>query len=124
MAYTKQTWVTGDIISAEKLNHMEDGIAGALTALRLTETVSGTTHTLDYTWKQIHDFMSAGGIVYMTYEGEYEDGGITDYYVFYSTNISCSDSVSSNVHTYHVLDGSYGSDWYCDTETGYPSFTE
>ena len=27
MAYEKQTWVTGDTITAEKLNHMEDGIA-------------------------------------------------------------------------------------------------
>lgn len=26
MAYTKQTWNNGDIITAEKLNHMEDGI--------------------------------------------------------------------------------------------------
>lgn len=27
MAYTKQTWTTGDTITAAKLNHMEDGIA-------------------------------------------------------------------------------------------------
>ena len=29
MAYSKQTWVTGDVITAEKLNHMEDGIASS-----------------------------------------------------------------------------------------------
>lgn len=29
MSYTKQTWATGDTITAAKLNHMEDGIAGA-----------------------------------------------------------------------------------------------
>lgn len=29
MSYEKQTWATGDIITADKLNHMEDGIAGA-----------------------------------------------------------------------------------------------
>lgn len=29
MAYTKQTWECGDTITAEKLNHMEDGIADA-----------------------------------------------------------------------------------------------
>ena len=28
MSYEKQTWQTGDIIAADKLNHMEDGIAG------------------------------------------------------------------------------------------------
>lgn len=27
MAYTKQTWETGDIITKEKLNHIEEGIA-------------------------------------------------------------------------------------------------
>lgn len=29
MSYEKQTWTNGDVITAEKLNHMEDGIAGA-----------------------------------------------------------------------------------------------
>lgn len=29
MAYTKQTWECGDVITAEKLNHMEDGIANS-----------------------------------------------------------------------------------------------
>lgn len=29
MAYEKQTWTTGEVITQEKLNHMEDGIANA-----------------------------------------------------------------------------------------------
>ena len=29
MAYEKQTWVNGETITQEKLNHMEDGIANA-----------------------------------------------------------------------------------------------
>ena len=29
MSYTKQTWATGDTVTAAKLNHMEDGIEGA-----------------------------------------------------------------------------------------------
>lgn len=29
MAYTKQTWATGDTITAAKLNHIEDGIEDA-----------------------------------------------------------------------------------------------
>ena len=32
MAYEKQTWVTGEVITKEKLNHMEDGIADAGTS--------------------------------------------------------------------------------------------
>lgn len=27
MSYTKQTWETGDVITSEKLNHIEDGVA-------------------------------------------------------------------------------------------------
>lgn len=26
MAYTKQTWADGDVITADKLNHLEDGV--------------------------------------------------------------------------------------------------
>lgn len=29
MSYAKRTWVNGEVITAEKLNHMEDGIEGA-----------------------------------------------------------------------------------------------
>ena len=29
MSYEKQTWVTGDIVTSAKLNHMEDGIESA-----------------------------------------------------------------------------------------------
>lgn len=32
MAYTKQTWVNGQIINASGMNHIEDGIADADTA--------------------------------------------------------------------------------------------
>lgn len=30
MAYQKQTWITGETITADKLNHMEDGIGNNL----------------------------------------------------------------------------------------------
>ena len=29
MAYEKQTWACGEVVTADKLNHMEDGIANA-----------------------------------------------------------------------------------------------
>ena len=35
MAYEKQTWTTGEVITEEKLNHIEEGIAGVFT---LTKT--------------------------------------------------------------------------------------
>ena len=58
MAYDKYTWHTGEVITEEKLNHMEDGIAaaGATTATATltaanwsdsTQTVSVTGVTAD-----------------------------------------------------------------------------
>lgn len=50
MAYEKQTWVTGEVITKEKLNHMEDGIAngGGVFVIGVNEN-----HALDKTWNEI-----------------------------------------------------------------------
>lgn len=59
MSYEKQTWSTGETITADKLNHMEDGIAGAggggvLVISSVYDEQTETT-TLDKTWQEIHD---------------------------------------------------------------------
>ena len=48
MAYEKQTWTTGDVITANKLNHIEDGIAEENFDLVLTELAGevDSTYTL------------------------------------------------------------------------------
>ena len=64
MAYTKQTWNNGDIITAEKLNHMEDGIAsGGVMAVNLTYDESTLTYTMNKTWQEIHDAIASGTMV-------------------------------------------------------------
>ena len=50
MAYTKNTWVTGDIVTSEKLNHMEDGIANASWLV-----AHDNDNVLDKTWQEIAD---------------------------------------------------------------------
>lgn len=48
--YEKQTWATGDVITEEKLNHMEDGIAsggGYDPMLHLTQLAKG--HSVSFT---------------------------------------------------------------------------
>lgn len=68
MAYTKQTWTTGDTITASKLNHMEDGIAegGGGGALIVTEVDS----TLDKTFAEIYNALSSGTPAYVSYINE------------------------------------------------------
>lgn len=62
MSYEKQTWKTGDIITADKLNHIENGIGssggwgGWLIVDLSTEFVEGRpTMTLNKTWREIKD---------------------------------------------------------------------
>lgn len=60
MAYTKQTWACGDEITAEKLNHIEDGIenAGGGTLVVHFTTGSETSESavvMDKTWQEIYD---------------------------------------------------------------------
>lgn len=62
MAYTKQTWECGDTITADKLNHMEDGIEECcgggepLIVHVLDKDAGGTPYNeLDKTWREISD---------------------------------------------------------------------
>lgn len=60
MSYTKHTWQSGDVITAEKLNHIEDGVdlgVSLSTEIAIfTITVSGSTFTItDGTFADIVD---------------------------------------------------------------------
>lgn len=50
MSYTKQTWTTGEVITEEKLNHMEEGIedAGGGSSGGLVRITIGTS-----TWEEL-----------------------------------------------------------------------
>ena len=89
MAYTKQTWECGDTITADKLNHMEDGIeecCGGGSAPLIVEVVeytptcepgctprSGTA--LSATWQDMKDAIDEGRNVYFLHEQTV--GGLT-----------------------------------------------
>ena len=62
MAYTKHTWATGEVITAGRLNNMEDGIADAGGVMVFSEThdEQADLNTLDKTWQEIYDAMAQG----------------------------------------------------------------
>lgn len=71
MAYTKQTWNNGDIITADKLNHMEDGIAsGGTLIVHITYGSESSTdaQVMDKTVQEILDAFP--NVVLETDEGE------------------------------------------------------
>jgi len=84
MSYEPTTWKTGDVITANKLNKIEQGIAAIGDTPVVTDhpiivvnaTMNGTTVTLGKTWQEIHDAFEAGKLVFISYmapSGEEED---------------------------------------------------
>lgn len=92
MAYEKQEWKTGDVITESKLNHIEDGIAngGGVISSYLSED-----DILDKTWNEINTALRNGQLVIL-----HED--------FVDNKAFCSLVVETSVE---VLD-SDGSDIY------------
>ena len=62
MAYTPTTWVTGDTVTATKLNKLEQGVANAGSAAIITEANNGT---LDKTFAEIYDLIHSGTPCYI-----------------------------------------------------------
>lgn len=64
MAYEKTTWTSGDVITAEKLNNMEDGIENASDGNAFVVTISqhefGGTATADKTYAEIEEAFQQG----------------------------------------------------------------
>lgn len=120
MAYEKQTWVTGEVITKEKLNHMEDGIADSGGSF-----VIGTnqeTGALDKTWKEIHDALISGQYVVCIIE----DGNIVGVHRVEMTQIfrqvgSSSDEYIVVLSSYDFINNQMGF-FRCiaDSENGYP----
>ena len=82
MAYEKQTWNTGDTITAEKLNHMEEGITGAGGGALIVNKVFGeSSDYLDKTYAEIKSAMMDGKTVLVMYDASFDDAeyGETNY---------------------------------------------
>lgn len=87
MSYEPTNWQTGDVVTSQKLNKLEQGVAdagGGGGFLVVNMTMTDTALTLDKTWQEIWDavpsvlFMDASEedkTVYMLYE-QYIDQGV------------------------------------------------
>lgn len=71
MAYTPTEWQSGDIVTSEKLNKIENGIAGAGGGV-LVVTMDVATGALDKTWQEIHDAMNSS-VLCVVYRQEEDD---------------------------------------------------
>ena len=56
MSYTPTNWKTGDVVSSERLNKLEEGVKDAYSGMVINDNAG----TLDKTWQEVYDAMSAG----------------------------------------------------------------
>lgn len=71
MSYEKETWATGDTITAAKLNNMEDGIAN-VDPFIITITEEGVIASTDKTWREIDTAFKAGRTCVLIWDSESE----------------------------------------------------
>ena len=108
MAYEKTTWSTGDVVTAEKLNKMEDGIAGASAGgvfIVHSQVFNEGTYILDKTYTEIAEAMESStvlvkhsggqmgasqvqGIVLSSYQSSEYDPSRDTYYDIYQVAVS------------------------------------
>ena len=68
MSYSKNAWETGDVITANKLNHIEDGIENNdFFLVTLTTADEEMTFTADKTYEEIETAYNAGMLVIAKY---------------------------------------------------------
>lgn len=94
MSYEKQTWQTGDVVTANKLNHMEDGIAtggGDVLVVPVAMTIVDGAPTLTTS-------VSVADVITAT-----ESGKAVLYAIYFSSN-----GMYEVITNYEIIDGSVG----------------
>ena len=98
MSYTPTEWKSGDVITAEKLNHIEEGIGeaggssggGALILRPLATPQAG--HALDFeeTFDEVYDALQAGTPCYVIQTEVQTGPDYSQEYDYYARIIKCS----------------------------------
>ena len=120
MGYIPTEWVTGDIITAEKLNKAEQGIAGAYSSMYFLVGWDENGN-LNKTYKQIDDAM-ASGIPVILY-GENDGGGHLMQFAIETT----AGHGTYNVRFADLTAGNYSSvifSYSTTSEDGYPELED
>lgn len=74
MAYTPTEWTSGDIVTAAKLNHIEQGVVNA-GGIQITATETETSITLDSSYNDLKQMLLSGStpfFIMTTVEQGYE----------------------------------------------------
>lgn len=86
MSYEKYTWVTGEVITADKLNHMEDGISAAGVVTVFPVIVVEEAAYVEVTESVLFGALEAGTVIFRESYSVETDGfdGTMDYHIVYA----------------------------------------
>ncbi len=111
MAYTPTEWQTGDIVTAEKLNKIENGLSTVSNTIVIVNTTMADEYcVLSKTWNEIHDAMIRGKIIIVI--------RIVDDSVHYGYVVRAEIDEDER---YSYIIATFEDDFYAETATSYPS---
>lgn len=91
MAYTPTEWKTGDIVTAEKLNKLENGVSNGGDIELVTATNVDDVLTLNVSWNDVYNAITSGKIVvYVETQGDMQEYGILEVRLNYCVHIACA----------------------------------
>lgn len=112
MSYTPTEWASGDVITAEKLNKLENGVAEASSSdvevVSITITPSGAT--LDKTYIEIDEAYKSGKMIF----GKFIFGNNNFFGNIY-VRLLGSENTYYFEYVSHTLSGSGSINWVSDT---------
>ena len=104
MSYNKHTWETGETITAEKLNNLEDGIDDISDVLIANISYTGSATVLDKTYAEFKNALLRGQTVIICQEDIYEDEQYGYERATYYSNITLEENIEqSESNTYYSV---------------------
>ena len=98
MAYEKNTWQTGDVITKEKLNHMEDGIANSelffVVPVLMDMQSDPTIYTPQVTFGEASSMAKNGKIVVIKFISEEDNSTYNSYFILEFSSDNENESAS------------------------------
>lgn len=120
MSYTKTTWQNGDTITAEKLNHIEDGIAdveGGTLVVNSDYNSEVEGKVLDKTFEEIYEAF-LNGVTVLLKETDNEDLTFESYGIV----MFCSSTTADGRFSVAVASEAGQYSYTCSSQNAYPTF--
>lgn len=107
MSYEKQTWANGDIITANKLNHIEDGIENSeKNTLIVNVDATQNPITADKTYDELLSALQNGvAITAIVKNSEYDVDYDMDYTYYYNMSNAYYDSATLRIDFFNYIIG-------------------